>query len=270
MRRLYQFCIVSLAAFAFVACTDQIDSEDSPTTDTGSTDSGEPVGDAADSDDSGTTADVGRADADSGADGSDASSNIEATLQLQTAFGGGLEGAEVTYRESSFETDGMGEAVIPVPPNEAFEFRASKSGYWDHVVVGRAGAESFPYITFVASEQTTSTVFNQVGVQIDSDKGIVVVGADTPDLQPLVGAEVTIDRSHDQPITLSGSGADPDNKIEEGEQGFVSFPNVPPGEVSVSIQPPNDETCEIYPGGPPRPDISAGAGDVTVVSFICE
>lgn len=205
-----------------------------------------------------------------GGDAGDLGETVEATVRLQTPLGSALTGAEVAYRDQTATAGEQGAATLSVGPEAPFEFVVTKANYPPHRLMGRAGSEAFDYYTFAASESITSQLFGSVGVEISEDRGILVVGVDTPQLSPVVGARVTVEQSHDQAVTLGQRGADADNKIEEGEQGVVAFPNVPLGEVDISIEPPADETCEVYPGGPPRPTIDVEAGAVNVVTFTCE
>lgn len=259
-----------------VACSSDGASSSEPVSDVG-----DPAGDAPTAED---TAEVDEADGQGGdvredapGDGSEVeaeagdapSARVEATVELRTPFGAGLADAEVRHDERTTTTDGQGTATVEVPASAPFEIVASKEGYWDHRLVGRAGTEPFSYVSFAASAATTSQVFGGVGVTVDEAAGILVVGVDDPQLQPVVGARVELDATHDQPITLSSSGADADNEIEQGERGFVSFPNVAPGEVEVQLQPPEGMSCSIHPGGGPRPPIDVEAGTVTVVTFTC-
>ncbi|MFB6264648.1 MAG: hypothetical protein ABEL76_13640 [Bradymonadaceae bacterium] len=202
-------------------------------------------------------------------DGGPGPQSVPVRVQLQTALGGGLSGAEVHYRNQSRTSDGEGRATVRVLAGERFTISANKSGFRDHRLVGRSGHQGFPYITFVASKVTTSQVFGGVGVSIDSDEGILVVGVDTENLQPLTGASVDIGASHDQAITLSTNGVDANARIDPGEQSFVSFPNVEPGQVTPTIDTPGGETCRLYPAGGSAPNIEVKAGAVTVAPFIC-
>lgn len=201
---------------------------------------------------------------------------VRANLTLQKALGGGLNGASVTYRDATTTTDDAGRATVSVQRDATFRFRVRKQGYADHRLIGRAGSRDFSYVSFTASRSSARQAFSVANVSIDESRGILVVGVDelvsrTPlRLSPMVGASVTLDNLHDQPITIGGGFPEADNMINENEQGFVAFPNVEPGPVDITIRTPNDESCRIYPGGPPTPDVEIQADTVTVVTFACE
>ncbi len=202
---------------------------------------------------------------------------VRATLQFQKALGGGLTDASVSYDEMTKTTDSNGTVDFSIPSNSLFTVRMNKENYAEHRLVGRAGSSDFRYVSFTASRATSQQAFGSAGVTLDSNRGILVVGVDeivsrAPFLQlePMIGASVNLDSDHGQAITIGGGFPDADATIEEGEQGFVAFPNVATGPVDISVQPPEDKSCELYPGGGDQPDITIDADTVTVVTFVCQ
>ena len=95
------------------------------------------------------------------------------------------------------------------------------------------------------------------------------MGIDYDDLQPVVGASATISLNHDDPWVLSNNGAAYGDTVPANGMGMVAFPNVQPGDVSVTVIPPGGTECTAFPGGGEMPDAPVEPDLVTVVTFHC-
>ena len=59
--------------------------------------------------------------------------------------------------------------------------------------------------------------------------------------------------------------------IISGGGGFVSFANVTPGDVQITVTPPEGSGCALFPAErDEQPTVQVYAGEVTVVAFTCK
>ena len=184
---------------------------------------------------------------------------IDATVRVLDAMSGsGM--ADVTVQnaaEDTETTDGSGSATLAVPADDTFSILLQRSDAIDHLLFGPTGAEDFTYITFM------------LGATIEEGTGVVVVGVDYDNLAPAVGASADLDGEHGEPWVLTSTGASFGDTILPGAMGMVAFSNVQPGDVNVSVTPPDGADCTAYPGGGEMPAAPVEAEMVTVVTFHC-
>lgn len=192
-------------------------------------------------------------------------------LLLDAVNGRGVGGLDVTTAAGTATTsDEGGEAVVEVASGEAFQVSVSGGAYLTHHLQGTAGTEPFRYVTFLASPTITDQVYGMLGISRDPDAGVVVVGLDTPDLQPAVGAGAALDADYDTAFVFQGFSVAETTTIPDGGNSIVSFTNVPPGTHRVSVSPPAGQACVLAPVGTgTEVEVAVVAGDVSVVLFIC-
>ena len=119
----------------------------------------------------------------------------------------------------------------------------------------------------MSPEMITGFVFGQLGLMDQETKGILVVGLDTPTLAPAVGASAQIDVESDTPFVFAGSTPTGGQEIPSTGQGFVTFPNVTPGEVNIETSMANGG-CRIFPAED-GVTVTVKAGEVSVVAYTC-
>jgi hypothetical protein len=199
-------------------------------------------------------------------DGGNAS--VEMTVRVvNPATGQGYSGVTASGPRGDQLTDGAGRAVIAVPTG-AYQVRLEANGARAHTVWGVAGENAFEQITYMSPEMITGFVFSSLGLSDDSTKGILVVGLDTPTLAPAIGAEATIDTEHGTPFVFAGRNPTMGRRIPMGGQGFVTFPNVNPGEVAITTSFP-EGACRVFPAETDDNMVEVVAGEVTVIAFTC-
>ena len=135
-------------------------------------------------------------------------------------------------------------------------------------VVGVAGDAAFEQITYMSPENITSMVFGSLGLMDNPERGILVVGLDLPNLAPAVGAGASIDKASDNSFVFAGIQAVFATEIPSNGQGFLTFPNVEPGEVNVTVSYPQG-SCRIFPAETEAVPVTVTAGEVTVVAYTC-
>ena len=169
--------------------------------------------------------------------------------------------------ESTDTTEGEGS--LPVLPG-AFLITASADDSRDHRLVGVAGDEDFTLLSFMASRTLEGQVMGLLARASDPAKGFLVVAVDHPDLSPAAGASVSVDGNYDVAFTLGATGP------REGEEitstsSFVTYANVTPGTVAVTVTPPEGEVCGVFPAiAEGTFGVEVTADTVTVVTLHCD
>lgn len=193
---------------------------------------------------------------------------VAATLRVvDPATGGGSAGVTVTAGDSEATTDGQGRGTVNIASG-AYEITLTKSGVRTHRVFGVANEQPFEQITYMSPEMITALVYNSLGLTDDAERGILVVGLDLPNLAPAVGAGATIDRDSGDPFVFAGVRAAFATEIPDNGQGFITFPNVEPGPVNVTVTYP-DGQCRVFPAETYAVPVEVTAGEVSVVAYTC-
>jgi hypothetical protein len=163
-----------------------------------------------------------------------------------------------------------GEGTVQLLPGD-FVVTATADDARDHRLVGIAGNEDFTLLSYMSNRTLTDQVMGMLARAADPAKAFLVVGVDHPDLSPAVGASVNIDAPHDVAFVLGNSGPREGQEITSSVGGFVTFANVTPGPVVVTITPPEGETCAVFPAlEPGTPDVDVLADTVTVLTLHCD
>ena len=197
---------------------------------------------------------------------------VNATLMVLDAMdGSGLAGIEIeapTNETALTATDGS--ATFSIDSGGTFQFRVQGDSVLEHLIFGPTGNEDFVYMTFLATENLLQQVTTTLGATTAPETGMIVVGIDYDDLSPAAGATASIGSSHDLSWVFASSGPAYGNTIPStAGLGVVVFPNVPPGQVGVTITPPPGATCSAFPGGGQMPNVPVWMNHVTVVTFHC-
>ena len=197
-----------------------------------------------------------------------AAANVAATVRvINPATGTGAAGVTVSAGGVETVTDGNGQATVDVPSGP-YEIALNQAGARTHTVVGVAGDAAFEQITYMSPENITSMVFGSLGLMDNPERGILVVGLDLPNLAPAVGAGASIDKASDNSFVFAGIQAVFATEIPSNGQGFLTFPNVEPGEVNVTVSYPQG-SCRIFPAETEAVPVTVTAGEVTVVAYTC-
>lgn len=199
---------------------------------------------------------------------------VLATVRVTDAETGALfEGVDVAFDDQAEVTDSDGRADVTVPTLEPFEITLSADGFADHVLTGVVGGADFIFPFGVSSSAFTDTVLTSLGLVADPAKGTLVVSLDTVALQAASGSSTSIDSTSDAPYIFVNGVAQAGSELIFEAEAFVTFPNVDPGPVTVSIVPPEDDVCLGFPALDATDDLrtfDVAADTVTVVDFICQ
>ena len=179
----------------------------------------------------------------------------------------GVSGVVATFESQMSTTDTQGEVTVELSQG-AYAVRFEKSGVRAHTIFGVSGEQAFTQVSYFSSEQITRAVFASLGIEDDSTRGTVVVGLDRVNLSAAVGASASLDAQSDEPFVLSQTGAVSGRTIGQGQLGFVSFPNVEPGTVEVSVSYPQGE-CAVFPAEEGTANVIVQPGEVSVVAYTC-
>ena len=216
--------------------------------------------------DAGTAIDVGGADL--MLDMETAEDTVNGRFKLLDPLSArGVSGVLATFQSQMSTTDAQGEATVELTEG-AYAVRFEKSGVRVHTIFGVSGNQSFTQVSYFSSEQITGAVFASLGIEDDPTRGTVVVGLDRPNLSAAVGASASLDAESDEPFVLSQTGAVSGSTIAQGQLGFVSFPNVEPGLVEVSVTYPQGD-CAVFPAEEGSANVIVQPGEVSVVAYTC-
>lgn len=194
---------------------------------------------------------------------------VAASIQLLDVQGGALpEGIVVTSPLETVTLDSSSAGSIQIPAQEQFYLEVAADAFITHHLTGMAGQEDFRLVSFFASESTGTLMYGLLGLQKSADKGILIVALDNPDLSPAVGAAADIDATHDGAFVSTSFGVAFSNVVNTG--GFVAFPNVDPGETTISVTPPEGKTCVFHPAGGAGATVNMMANEATVAFFVCD
>jgi hypothetical protein len=167
-------------------------------------------------------------------------------------------------------TDESGETSIDVGVGATYLVSLSAANTRPHHIIGVAAEEPSTQITFVSDDSLTSQVFGLLSISPSTERGIVVIGLDKPDLSPAVGASVELSADYDAAFALGQFGPIEQREITAGVGGFITFANVEAGAVTFDVTPPTGERCRVFSGEPAeQPTIPSVAGQVTVVALTC-
>jgi len=199
---------------------------------------------------------------------------VRATVRLTDAGASApLEGVAVTLDDQEELTDGTGRADLTVATLAPFELAVDAGpDYSEYRLAGLVGGDDFIFQTLISSRALTDLVYDGLGLVADPAKGTLVVSLDTIALQAATGASASIDAASDDPFIFRHGVAEPGSELIFEAEAFVSFPNVDPGELTVTIAPPANDVCLSFPAleVDDLRTFEVYADTVTVVTFICQ
>ena len=194
---------------------------------------------------------------------------VTATVQLLDVQGGALpDGITVAGELETVTLDASSAGQITVPADSQFYLQVEADDFITHQLTAMAGQEDLRLVSFFASESTGSLMYGFLGLEQKADKGILIVALDNPDLSPAVGATAEIDANHDGAFVTTNVGVEFSNEV--GTTGFVAFPNVEPGDATITVTPPDGKTCAFHAAGDEGATVTLWAGQATVAFFVCE
>ena len=187
---------------------------------------------------------------------------------LNPGVRGGYPGVTLSGPFGESLTNSAGTASLAVAAGEPYQIAMQIEGARVHRLHGVAGMSSFEQVTYLSPDMVTSLVFQSLSLSVDDGRGILVVGLDLPSLAAAVGASASIDLESDTPFVFAGQFPQSGHVIPTGGQGFVTFPNVEPGQVVIQTSFPTGQ-CRVFPAETETPVVSIQPGEVTVIAFTC-
>lgn len=176
----------------------------------------------------------------------------------------------LTSSLDSQTTNEQGVATILVDEEEPITIEATAAGYVPHYLELHSGRVNYGAVSLMASQSAAEQIFGYLSLTQDTTKGIIIVALDNPDLSPAVGAQASIDVESDNPFVLTSFAPEFGNEVLPNAGGFVAFPNVPAGDVTIQVTSPTDSTCIQHPAGEREvATIAVQSGIVHVVFFTC-
>ncbi len=214
-------------------------------------------------------------DDDSAADDDDVPEFVDATFVFAPAANDVVvEGLEVTWGEDTATTDANGRARFTVPSQVDFSVSGEGADIQTTWFEGNTGVRSFQFTTFVGPVALRDAVVDALLLPArDPGKGTLVVAMDTQALQAAMGASAAISAASDDPFVFVDGQPQLGSELIFQADGFVTFPNVAPGDVTVTVTPPEGGICLSFPalnGLHDHTSYTVHAGAVTTAQFICQ
>lgn len=196
---------------------------------------------------------------------------VQATVMVLDPVGGtGIEGVAIELPAGLTETtDGEGTTSFSIPSGGTFQFSQRKNGAIEHLVFGPTGTEDFTYQSLLITESMLATVNEALGTSQEDGTGLLMVIIAYDDLHAVVGARASIGVEHGESWTMIDAAPTLGDTVPEGGNGVVLFPNISPGETSVTVTPPDGVACAAFPGGGQMPNPPVLIHHVTIVTFRC-
>ena len=194
-----------------------------------------------------------------------------ATIKLYDAFTGqALSGIDVlgNLADSPSTTDETGQATTTV--TSSYHIEMTSEGYPTHHYMGQADVD-FELIALLANESTSTQVYTMLGITQNPSNGVLVVALDKPDLSPAVGASASIDANMSQAFVLGNTGPSYGTTVTSSNSSVVTFPDLAPGEVTVTAIDASGEPCISFPSGNGSDQqVTVFGGAVTVAVYTCQ
>lgn len=190
-------------------------------------------------------------------------------VMLDARSGSALTDVTLTAPSGEVVDTEDGEGTVELLPG-GFVVTASADDARDHRLLGVAGDDDFELLSFMSNRTLDGQVMGLLGRAADPAKGFLVVAVDHPDLSPAAGASVAVDGTYDAAFTLGATGPREGTDITSSAS-FVTFANVSPGPVAVTVTPPEGEACGVFPAiaeGVVGLDVIADT--VTVLTVHCD
>ncbi len=192
---------------------------------------------------------------------------------LDAVSGARVGGLDVTVDEELVATDDEGQARFEMGSQSDFAMEIVGPDIQTTWLEGNSGIQDFTFTTFVGSVAVHDGVVAQLGLPArDPSKGTLVVAMDTPALQAAEGAAAAINVDSDSPFVFVDGVPTLGSELVFQAAGFVTFANVEPGAVTVTVSAPPNTACLSFPGLAATADYTSytiRAGAVTVAQFIC-
>ncbi len=200
---------------------------------------------------------------------------VDATIVLAPALDGvDVEASELTYGDEGVETDQNGRGRFTMPSQTDFVVSASSPGFQTTWFEGNSGERDFQFSALVGPADLHDVVVADLGLPLrDPDQGTVIVTITTAALQAAMGASVDISANSNDPWVVVDEQPELGNELVFQADSVVTFTNVDPGAVTISVTPPASNICLSFPGLSSPNDYTAyevHAGGVTAAHFICQ
>jgi hypothetical protein len=143
-------------------------------------------------------------------------------------------------------TDGSGRYELVVPEDGDVDVTVEGEGLVDHVVAIQSAWQrglSSGLVHALFTPDVLGTVHGELyGLPPTPGRGWVWVQVGGPDGAPVAGTRVELSAPHDGAVAFGGGDPVPGDRIQAGRQN-LGFANVPAGPLSITVTPPDGETC---------------------------
>lgn len=175
--------------------------------------------------------------------------------------------------ETMHYTEEDGSATLLVEPNRAFAIIAEENNSLTHRYVGLTTDRNFALDALFISRGSWDSLLGGVGLADQTGTGHLWVSITNGNFLPIAGASATLTSgtSEDPFILLQTNVPWTGNTIDDNGKNWIFFPNTQPGNVTITVATPTEETCSIFSGSDASNEYSTTvyADTATVLWFIC-
>ena len=173
---------------------------------------------------------------------------------------------QTTYTEE----DGV--AALRTEPNAQFVFTAIENDGLQHRYLGHAPADDFAMTGLFLDRGSWLSLLGAVGLTEETGRGHLWVSIADPEGNAIGGASASLNATSDSPFVLLESNLPwAQDSLDENGHSILFFPNIDPQAVEVTVDTPNDLTCNLFVNHPTEDTASTTiyASTASILSFVC-
>lgn len=176
--------------------------------------------------------------------------------------------------ETMHYTEEDGTATLTLEAHQPFAIVAEENDSLTHRYVGLSTDRNWALEALFLDRGSWNSMLGSLGFTDEVGTGHIWVAITNSNFLPIEGASVSlISGTSDEPFTLLQTNVPwPGNTVEADGRGWIMFPNVTTGDVSLSVTTPAEQTCGAFVGGTLDNTFSSTvyADTATIFWFICQ
>ena len=157
----------------------------------------------------------------------------------------------IYFDETMHYTEEDGTATLTLPANQTFTIVAEENDSLTHRYVGLSTDRNWALEALFLDRGSWNSMLGNLDLVDEIGTGHIWVAITNSNFLPIEGASVSLTSgTSDEPFTLLQTNVPwPGNTVEEDGRGWVMFPNVTTGDVSLSVTTQDEQTCGVFVGG---------------------
>jgi hypothetical protein len=199
---------------------------------------------------------------------------IDATMTLVSISNRPQIEIPIYADETMQYTEEDGTATLTIPASKPFAIVAEENDSLTHRYVGLSTDRNWALEALFLDRGSWNSMLGNLDLIDEVGTGHIWVAVTNGNFLPIEGASVSLTSgTSDEPFTLLQTNVPwPGNTVEADGRGWIMFPNVTTGDVSLSVTTPEEQTCGVFVGGALDNAFSTTvyADTATIFWFICQ